>query len=83
MTAKMLEALGLLVEHGDGDISHDHPTALNYGTPTISLRTALALDKLGYVHEDKHLLEHSPLFQDKVQPVKTMGFELVEEGQGG
>jgi hypothetical protein len=49
MTAKMLEALRLLVEHGDGDISHDQPTVVNHGTPTINLRTALALDKLGYV----------------------------------
>jgi hypothetical protein len=49
MTAKMLEALRLLVEHGNGDISHDHPTALVHGTPTVNLRTALALDRLGYV----------------------------------
>ena len=49
MTAKMLKALELLVEHGNGDVSHDHPTALDHGTPTINLRTALALDKLGYV----------------------------------
>lgn len=32
---------------------------------------------------DKHLLEHSPLFQDNVKPVKTVGFEPVEEGRGG
>jgi hypothetical protein len=50
LTPKMVEALGLLVEHGNGDIAHDRPTQLVHGTPTINLRTALALDKLGYVN---------------------------------
>lgn len=49
LTPKMVEALRLLVDHGDGDVAHDRPTKLDHGTPTINLRTALALDKLGYV----------------------------------
>jgi hypothetical protein len=81
MTAKMLEALKLLVEHGDGDISHDQRTAVYYGTPTINLRTALALDKLGYVRafEQSHWFLWGNI---ELQPAGKRAF-LEQQGEVG
>lgn len=45
----MFDALRMLAEHGNGDISHDSPTALVHNTPMVNLRTALALEARGYV----------------------------------
>lgn len=50
MSAKMREALCLLAENGGvGDVRHDGPTELVHGTVCMNLRTALALDALGFV----------------------------------
>lgn len=50
MTSKMCEALRLLVEHGNGDVSRDDPTEFRQGLVRVNLATARALARRGYVH---------------------------------
>lgn len=49
LTPTQFDALQLLVEHGNGDISTFEPTQLLHNTPMVNLSTARALAKRGYV----------------------------------
>lgn len=88
MTAKMFKALALLVEFGNGDIRHDHPTVLVHGVPTVNLRTALALDRLGYAiaFEQSHWslwgsIELQPTGMRAYQEALAHGFSRVQRSE--